>query len=69
MTLGAFSLRISRSGPGSGEVEVTTEPVLGFEDVHAIVEGVASCGICGEQVAEVGLGRGRVYPKAEFYFG
>jgi hypothetical protein len=46
-----------------------TESALGFVDVHAKVEGVASCGIHGEQVAEVGLGRSRVCPEAEVDFG
>jgi hypothetical protein len=36
--------------------EVVTEPAPGFEDVHATVEGVASCGIHGEQIAKAGLG-------------
>jgi hypothetical protein len=34
-----------------------------------IVEGVSSCGIRGEQVAEAGLGRGRVSPEAKVDFG
>jgi hypothetical protein len=36
--------------------------------VCATVEGVASCGIRGEQVAEAGLEQDGVCPKAEFYF-
>jgi hypothetical protein len=55
-------------GWGGSPPEVETEPVLRFEDVcHS--EGVASCGIREERVAEAGLGRGRVYLEAEFYFG
>jgi hypothetical protein len=54
---------------GGSLPEVMTEPVLGFEDVCATVEGVASCGIHEEQVAEVGVGRGGVCPKTRFYFG
>jgi hypothetical protein len=45
------------------------KPIPEFEDVCATVERVASCGIRGEQVAEVGLGRGGVCPRAKFYFG
>ena len=46
-----------------------TEPAPGFEDVHATVEGVASCGIREEQVAKAGLRRGGVCPETRFYFG
>jgi hypothetical protein len=45
-----------------------TEPALGFVDVCDTVEGVASCGIHGEQVAEARLGRGRVCPEDEVGF-
>jgi hypothetical protein len=45
------------------------EPALGFIDVHDIVEGVASCGIRGEQVAEARLGQGGVCPEVEAGFG
>jgi hypothetical protein len=40
-----------------------TELALGFIDVCIIVEGVASRGIRGEQVAEVRLEQGRVCPE------
>jgi hypothetical protein len=53
VTSGAFPLIISRLKPGSGDT----------------VEEMASCGIRGEQVAEAGLGRGRVCPEDEAIFG
>jgi hypothetical protein len=54
---------------GGSLPEVVTEPAPGSVDMHAIVEGVASRGIRGEQVAEAGLGRGRVCSEAKFDFG
>ena len=59
----------ARLGQGGSPPEVATGPVLGFKDVCAIVEGVPSCKIRGEQVAEAGLGRSRVCPEAGAYFG
>jgi hypothetical protein len=47
-------------GRGGSLPEDMTEPALGFVDTRHTVEGVASCGIRGDQVAEAGLGRGRV---------
>jgi hypothetical protein len=46
----------ARLGRGRSSPEVTVEPVLGFVDMRATIEGVASCGIRGEQVAEARLG-------------
>ena len=47
---------ITRLGRGGSPPEVATEPILGFEDVRATIEGVASSGIHGEQVAKAKLG-------------
>jgi hypothetical protein len=44
-----------------------TESALGFADVCHTIEGVASCGIRGEQVAKAGHGRG-VCSEAEVGF-
>jgi hypothetical protein len=46
-----------------------TEPASGFIDARHTVEGVASCGIRGEQVAEARLGRGEVCPEVEAGYG
>jgi hypothetical protein len=43
-------------GRGRSLLEAVTEPALGFLDMHDTIEGVASCGIHGEQVAKVRLG-------------
>lgn len=55
-------------GRGGSPPEVMTESAPGFVDVCALVEGVASRGIHGEHVAEVGLERGGVCPKVEVDF-
>jgi hypothetical protein len=56
---------------GRNTPEVTTEPAPGFVYVRAIVEGVASCGIRGEHVAEAGpkvdFERGRVCARGPSY--
>jgi hypothetical protein len=49
--------------------EVVTEPVPGFEDVCTTVEGVVSCRIRTEQVAEARHGRGGACPEAEVDVG
>jgi hypothetical protein len=43
-------------GRGGSLPEAMAEPALGFVDMHDTVEGVASCRIHREQVAEAGLG-------------
>jgi hypothetical protein len=52
-------------GQGGSLSEAVIEPTPRFIDVHDTVEGVASCGIHGELVAEAGLGRGGVYFESE----
>jgi hypothetical protein len=64
MTSSAFPLL----GRGGSPPEVVTELAPGFIDVRVTVEGVAYCGIRGEQVAEVGLGRGGVCPETKVGF-
>jgi hypothetical protein len=56
-------------GRGGSLPEDMTEPALGFVDTRHTVEGVASCGIRGDQVAEAGLGRGRVCLEVEAGYG
>jgi hypothetical protein len=48
--------------------EAVAEPALGFATVHNTVEGVASCGIRREQVAEAELGRGGICFEAQTDF-
>jgi hypothetical protein len=59
----------ARLGRGGSPLEVVTEPVPGFKDVHATIEGVASYRIRGEQVAKVGFyfEQGRVCARGLAY--
>jgi hypothetical protein len=52
-------------GRGRSLPEAMAEPSLGLDAVQDTVKGVAFCGIHGEQVAEAGLGRGRVCSEAK----
>jgi hypothetical protein len=55
-------------GRGGSLPEAMAEPALGFVDMHDTVEGVASCRIHREQVAEAGLGWGIICFEAEAGF-
>jgi hypothetical protein len=59
----------SMLGRGRNLVEAVAEPSLGLVDMQDTVGGVVFCRIRGEQVAEVGLGRGRICSKAEADLG
>jgi hypothetical protein len=54
-------------GRGGGLPEVATEPIPRFDYVRHSLKEWPFAGFTGEQVAEVGLERGRVFPKGELY--